>query len=59
VVRGLRDSSEGGYLNEEVKRCQAAAGTLRVTPSRFVVSLTRITSVSLAVSTHRPPLLSL
>ena len=38
---------------------QVAVGTLSVTPSRSVVSLTRITSLPLAVSTQSPPLVSL
>jgi hypothetical protein len=40
----------GSYLSETANRCQASAGTLSVTPSRSVVSLTRTIPLPLAVS---------
>jgi hypothetical protein len=47
-----------GYFEriDMVKRCQALVGTLRLTPLRLVVSRTMTWPLSLAVSTHWPPL---
>jgi hypothetical protein len=53
-----RRGTGGLYLSEAVNVRQAPAGTLRVTPSRSLVSRT-VTSCAEATSTHCPPLLPL
>jgi hypothetical protein len=44
-----------GYFVAVMNACQALAGTLSVSPSRFLVSRTITASAALATSTHSPP----
>ena len=46
---------ERGYFIAEMKARHALAGTLSVSPSRFLVSRTITASAALATSTHSPP----
>jgi hypothetical protein len=46
---------ERGHFISAMKARQALAGTLRVPPSRFLVSRTMTASAALATSTHSPP----
>ncbi len=46
---------EHGYFIAAMNARQALAGTLRVSPSRFLVSRTITASAALATSTHSPP----
>ena len=55
---GSRLGQDSPYLSVAVKARQVSAGTVRVTPSRSVVSRT-VTPWFVATSTHCPPLLPL
>lgn len=57
-IANIRALGQLGYWSEAVKADHAAARKASTTPSRSVVSLTRITPSVLAVSTQFPPLAS-
>lgn len=49
------DELECGYFIAAMNARQAPAGTLSVSPSRFLVSRTITAPAALATSTHSPP----